>query len=221
MAGGGGKGGSQSTSVTVPPWLEQAAQNNLARADELSQIGYTPYYGPEVAGMTGTQLASMQNTGQAANAFGLASADPMAGMPAAETFAGGVQGYSSQPMYQQSLDALQAANPGQFAALMAPFINPQTGAAPASPYGSAPAQAATQGRAVGAFGGAGGGGGGTYQPMYGGPAGQGYTGLGDMINGGGPGMAGDTFSGGPLSGTLNNLGVNPSGQGSGMGGGKR
>lgn len=128
---GGGKGGSQSTQVTIPAWLEDAAKRNLALADQVSQIGYTPYYGPDVAAFTPMQQASFANTGTAANAFGLqAPTDPMAGMPAPQTFAGGVQGYSSAPMYEEALAALQANRPGQFQAINDLFINPQTGAGP-------------------------------------------------------------------------------------------
>lgn len=133
---GGGKGGSQTTSVTIPPWLEQAAQTNLARADQLASIGYTPYYGPDVAAMTPMQMAAMQGTNQAASAFGLGGVDPMTGMPQPQQFAGGVQGYSSAPLFNQSLAQLQAARPGQFAALQAPFIDPIAGAPPQYPFGS-------------------------------------------------------------------------------------
>lgn len=133
---GGGKGGSQTTQVQVPAWLEQAAQTNLARADQLASIGYTPYYGPDVAAMTPMQMAAMQGTNQAASAFGLGGVDPMTGMPQPQQFAGGVQGYSSAPLFEQSLDQLQAARPGQFAALQAPFIDPITGAPPRAPFGS-------------------------------------------------------------------------------------
>lgn len=127
MAGGG----SETTSVTIPAFLEDAAKRNLARADQVSQIGYTPYYGPDVAAMTPMQIAAMQNTGAAASAFGLPTvADPMAGMPTPQTYAGGVQGYSSAPLYQQSLDALRINAPGQYNAIQSLFVNPQTGAAP-------------------------------------------------------------------------------------------
>ena len=127
MAGGG----SETTSVEIPAFLQEAAQRNLARADQVSQIGYTPYYGPDVAAMTPMQIAAMQNTGAAASAFGLPTvADPMAGMPAPQTFAGGVQGYSSAPLYQQSLEALRVNNPGQYAAIQSLFVDPRTGAAP-------------------------------------------------------------------------------------------
>lgn len=134
---GGGKGGSSTTTVQIPKWLEDAAKSNLARADALAQIGYTPYYGPDVAALSPMQVAAMQNTGGAASAFGMAApVDAMAGMPQAQQFAGGVQGYSSAPMFEQSLAALEASRPGQFAALQAPFIDPVTGAQPAAPFGT-------------------------------------------------------------------------------------
>lgn len=127
---GGGKGGSQTTEVKIPEWLEQGAQKNMARGEEISRIGYTPYHGADVAALTPMQQAGMHNTNQAASAFGTAqSADPMAGMPQQQTFAGGVQGYSSGGLYDQAIAELQSRNPAQFDAIMAQFINPQTGAA--------------------------------------------------------------------------------------------
>jgi len=121
-----GGGGRNTTEVTVPAWLEQAAQRNLGRADELSQIGYTPYYGPDVAAMTPMQMAAMQGTNTAASAFGMPTADPMAGMPAATNY-GGMPAYSSGGLYDQALAELERRMPGQFAALRAPFIDPVTG----------------------------------------------------------------------------------------------
>ena len=223
---GGGKGGKTTTQVQIPKWLEAGAQQNMARANELAKIGYTPYFGPDVAALTPQQIAAMQGTNQAASAFGMASADPMAGMPAPEAFAGGVQGYSSAPMYQDALAQLQATNPGQYAALMAPFINPVTGAQPGSPFGSGGSSSRTSdsSRRSTSFAGSssgGSGGGGGYTPTSGGSGG--YTSLRDMFDGGGPGTSGGTYSGGPLSGTLNTIGVRPagsSGSSSGMGGGK-
>lgn len=152
---GGGKGGSTTSTVNIPEWLQTAAQGNLAKANEISQIGYTPYYGPDVAAMMPTQIAAGQNINSAAGAFGLAGADPTAGMPMASTFDGGITGYSSAPLYQQALAQLQGNAPGQYAALRAPFINPQTGAAPVSPYGSiapAPTPSAPQGFILGSGG---------------------------------------------------------------------
>lgn len=133
---GGGKGGKTKSEVKIPAWLEAGARQNMARANELAQIGYVPYYGPDVAAFSPMQQAAMQNTNDAAAAFGMRGGDAMAGMPAPQTFAGGVQGYSSAPMFQQSLDTLAAQRPGQFAALNAPFIDPVTGRDPSAPFGS-------------------------------------------------------------------------------------
>jgi hypothetical protein len=51
--------------------------------------------------MTPMQEAAIQNINQGASAFGLdAPSDPMAGMPQAQEFAGGVRGYSSAPLFE-------------------------------------------------------------------------------------------------------------------------
>lgn len=140
----GGKGGSTTSSVQIPAWSEDAAKANLARADQLAQIGYVPYSGPDVAAFTPMQQSAFANTGQAAGAFGLSGGGMtgMEGMPAPQTFAGGVQGYSSAPMYEETIRQLEASRPGQYAALVAPFLNPFTGAAPAAPFGSGQVSAA-------------------------------------------------------------------------------
>jgi hypothetical protein len=142
MAGGGSN--TQTTTIEIPAYLQEAAQNILARANQTSQIGYTPYYGPDVAAMTPMQQAAISNTNLGASAFGLGGTpSPMAGMPAAQTFAGGLQGYSSGGLYDQALAQLQARNPGQYAAIQAPFINPVTGALPTGVYGAPPAASAS------------------------------------------------------------------------------
>jgi len=133
----GGKGGSKTqtttpsgptvTEVEIPEWLETASRENLARAQDVSELGYRPYYGPEVAALTPMQEASMQSTGTAAEAFGLANALGSQVAPQPQTFAGGMQGYSSFPLYEQALSELQAARPGQYEAITNMFIDPQTG----------------------------------------------------------------------------------------------
>jgi hypothetical protein len=128
----GGKGGSQTTKVEIPKWLENAAQSNIARGEYASTLGPIAYYGPDVAALTPMQEAAMANTGQAASAFGTAGGglSPSAGMPAANTYAGGLRGYSSGDIYDQALSELQARAPGQYDAIRAMFINPATGAPP-------------------------------------------------------------------------------------------
>jgi hypothetical protein len=87
--------------------------------------------------MTPMQEASLANINTGASAFGMA-APTSSGMPEAQTFAGGVRGYSSAPMYEAAISELKARYPGQYNALMAAFIDPVTGAAPQGVYGSAP-----------------------------------------------------------------------------------
>jgi hypothetical protein len=128
----GGKGSSQTTSVAIPEYIEAAAQRNLNKAEAISQLGYVPHYGPDVAAFSPAQQSAFQNTAGAADAFGLASpTDPYGGMGAPTDF-GGVQGYSSAPLYQQSVDALAANRPGQKQYIDSFFIDPMTGAAGAN-----------------------------------------------------------------------------------------
>jgi hypothetical protein len=143
----GGKGGSTSSTVTVPQYIEDAAKANLAKSEEISKIGYTPYYGPDVAAFAPMQQAAFQGTADLASAFGTAGGgmsqqDVMGGMPAPTIYASGVQGYSSAPMFEQSMAELEARRPGQYAAINEPFINPVTGAQPAAPYGTGGANGA-------------------------------------------------------------------------------
>jgi hypothetical protein len=111
----GGKGGSTSSSVTIPDWIKEPATRNLARAEQAAQVGYMPWYGPDVAALSPQQLQSMQSTQSAGEAFGLAAPGSFStGLPQAQTFSGGVQGYSSAPLFNQAVADLAANNPGQY-----------------------------------------------------------------------------------------------------------
>ena len=121
----GGKGGSQTTQVEIPKYIEDASRANIAQGKEISQIGYTPYYGPDVAAFTPMQAAAMQSAANFGSAFGLMpQMDAMAGMPQAQTFDGGVRGYSSAPLYEQAVAELKARRPGQAALIEKQFVNP-------------------------------------------------------------------------------------------------
>ena len=137
------KGGSTTSNTEIPAWLESAAIENINKARDVSQIGYTPYYGADVAAFSPMQQQSMQSTGNAASAFGLAPQgfDAMAGMPQSQTFANGMQGYSSAPLFEQAKDNLYANAPAQYNAMADMFIDPFTGAAPRSGYGATAEQA--------------------------------------------------------------------------------
>ena len=210
-------GGSQTSKTEIPAYIEDASKANIARANEIARIGYTPYYGPDVAAFNGTQQAAFGNTNQMADAFGMAQG--RSNMPQAQAFAGGVQGYSSAPMFEQALEQLRVKQPGQYDAIRAMFINPQTGAAPTSQPvvqqpitavvpgapGAMPVQPQNGGNSTtwedNALGG-------SLRPSRGGSdrdatgstrgGAGGYTGLRDMVDGGGPGASGSRFSGGGL-----------------------
>ena len=130
----GGKGGSTSSAVEIPEWMNTAAQQNVGRAQQAQQIGYTPYYGPDIAAFSPAQQAAQQSTMDTASAFGLApqGMSASAGMPQAQEYAGGIQGYSAAPLYTQALNEFQAQRPGQYDAINAMFADPQTGAPPAN-----------------------------------------------------------------------------------------
>jgi len=121
----GGKGGSQTTQVEVPQYVEDAARANLAQGQEVSRIGYTPYYGPSVAAFSPMQTAAMQNAADFASAFGMApQMDVTAGMPQAQEYAGGITGYSSAPLYEQAVAELAARRPAQAALIESQIIDP-------------------------------------------------------------------------------------------------
>ena len=129
----GGKGGSTTSTVEVPEYIEEAARRNLAKAEGISQIGFTPYYGPDVAAFTPFQQAGFQQTADVASAFGMATPtsqrDIMGGMGAPTQYANGVMGYSSAPLYEQSLAELERRRPAQKSYIDSFFIDPVTGQA--------------------------------------------------------------------------------------------
>ena len=121
----GGKGGSTTSEVDIPQWMEDAARANLAQGKEVSQIGYTPYYGPDVAAFNPTQVANMQSTNDFASTFGLGpQVDVAASLPQATTYEGGIQGLSSGGLYDQAVAELAARRPGQAALIDQQFIDP-------------------------------------------------------------------------------------------------
>lgn len=218
----GGKGGKQTSEVTIPQYIEDAARRNLNKADDIAAMGYVPEYGPSVAAFTPMQEAAFRNTADAASAFGLGGGDMSArdlrgGMDAPTTYAGGVRGYSSAPMYEDMLAQLEANAPGQYDYLRSFFIDPVTGemgsrAAPAP----APASQGTNLGGINVGGGPEGnavfsGSGGLFDSRQGpnldGSAGYGiggYTSLGDTFDGGGPGNSGGGFSGGGFASAIGN-----------------
>lgn len=132
----GGKGGSTTSQVTIPAYIEEASKANLARANEISQLGYTPYFGPDVAAFTPMQQAAFANTGAAASAFGLGGGGMtgMQGMPQAQQMAGGGYGYSAAPIYEAALANLEQRAPAQYDFIRNMFIDAVTGKRPNPPF---------------------------------------------------------------------------------------
>lgn len=124
------KGGSQTSTTQLPEWLEQPARRNIARAEEISQIGYMPNLGPQVAAFTNPQYQAMANNNRLAQAYGMQT--QAIDVPDAQTFAGGLQGYNSWAPAEEGIRNLQRNRPHQYNAVMGQFLNPWTGALPAS-----------------------------------------------------------------------------------------
>ena len=91
----GGKGGSTTSAQQIPEWLEGPAKANLEKARLAGEIGYMPYYGPEVAALSPMQKSAMQNTAGAMSAFGF-------GAPA-QNMSQSMPSQPSQPQTNQSL----------------------------------------------------------------------------------------------------------------------
>ncbi len=123
----GGKGGSKTTETKIPEWVRAPADRNLQRAEAVQQIEYMPYTGGQVAALTPTQEAAMNNNINTAKAFGLLDPNSdltaMSGMPTPTTYDNGMKGYGSIGLYDQALAELTARNPENMAAYNALFGN--------------------------------------------------------------------------------------------------
>ena len=185
MSGGGGKGGSNTSAQSIPDWVQGPAQDNLAKAKLAGEIGYMPYYGPEVAGLSPMQQQGMQRTQDAMAAYGMApqGSQYQSSLPE-QTTMGGVSGYGSGNLFDAAVAELAMRNPemaARYASAMSPVVRPQP--APAS---------------VGLLGNMGGGGGGDY-------GGNSSFGMGV---GGGAGYGGANGFGGNAAGNGFGLGSN-------------
>ena len=112
----GGKGGTQTSAQSIPAWVEGPAKENLAMAKAAGQIGYMPYYGPEVAGLSPMQQQGMQRTQDALSAYGMAprGSQYQSSLPE-QTTMGGVSGYGSGNIFDQAVAELALRNPDQVA----------------------------------------------------------------------------------------------------------
>lgn len=120
----GGKGGGQTTKADIPDWAKAPTKRNLSRAEAVQQIGYQPYIGPDLAAFNPTQQAAMQSQLDTANAFGMMGPrTALSDMPQPTEFAGGIQGYSAFPLFEQAQQELAARDPEKQAQYDALFGN--------------------------------------------------------------------------------------------------
>jgi len=108
-------GGSQREEVIMPEFAETSMQQGLGMARDLAplQDTYTPLYGPQVAALSPMEQAGIQGTDMMAGAFGMPTAGAQSYLPQAQTFEGGIQGYSARPMVEGMIDQFKAERPGQ------------------------------------------------------------------------------------------------------------
>ena len=123
--GGGGKGGSQTQSTQIDPALTMAGRDVLDLAAAGAAMPYAPNRGVQFAAFTPQQEAAMRGANVAAEAFGLPSAGDSSGMPAAQTSASGIRGFSTGTDFDQMRDA--SVSTGMQAALSQLFADPETG----------------------------------------------------------------------------------------------
>lgn len=130
----GGKGGSSKSQTTIPTWIQEPAIRNIARAEDVARMGYQPYYGPEVAAFNPMQTAAMQSAADAAYAFGIGpQMNVSSSIPQPTEYAGGIQGYGSGDIFEQSVDQFQQRQPDQAALYSKQFVGPDV----QSPYSNA------------------------------------------------------------------------------------
>ncbi len=109
--------GSKSTTVQenrIPRYLEEAGQLAVEEAKKIKEMGYLPYFGPEVAAINPYEQAMAQNVGSMASAYGLAAPAAMSMSGVDTATSGGVTGYTTAPAYFAALERLKETRPDQY-----------------------------------------------------------------------------------------------------------
>lgn len=101
------KGKTSRNETHVNEDLARAGAEQYAMATDIARLGFQPNRGVTIAGFTPQQMAGMQGTSDAARAFGLPHvANVAATMPATDTSATGIAGYSTAPEYDAMIGLL-------------------------------------------------------------------------------------------------------------------
>lgn len=122
MGGGGGKGGE--SKQQIDPALTAAARDALDFAAAGAAVPYSPNRGVQFAAFTPQQIAAMENTSDASEAFGMDGGGGVT-LPAPETSASGIAGYSTAKDFDEMKNKSMA--PGLQEAIAKLFANPTTG----------------------------------------------------------------------------------------------
>lgn len=118
----GGKGGSSTSSVSVPGYIEDAGKRGIGLAEQVADVGYVPYYGLDVAAFTPQQEAAFQGVNDLSAAFGMPTGD--FSMPETR-MRGGIEGYSSGNLFDAAVKQLRQRRPEIYDALMMGYQNPE------------------------------------------------------------------------------------------------
>jgi hypothetical protein len=123
------KGGTTTQKPYVPRFAETAMQQGIGMATDLAplQDTYTPLYGPQVAALSPLEQASMQGTDMMAGAFGMPTSGNQSYLPQAQTYEGGIQGYSARPMVESMISQFREERPAQAEYRESFGIDPVTG----------------------------------------------------------------------------------------------
>ena len=106
----GGKGGSTTSEITVPDYIEDAARRNLAKADEYLELDLHHIMAQMLQHLIQCNRRRFKIRLMCKCIwYGYADkpTDIMGNMGAPQTYANGVTGYSSAPMFQDSVDTLR------------------------------------------------------------------------------------------------------------------
>lgn len=119
----------QTNKPYVPSYAETGMQQTIGMATDLAPLAdtYTPLYGPQVASFSPMQEASFQGTDMMAGAFGMPTSGGQRYLPQAQTFDGGIQGYSARPMVEGMIDQFREERPAQAEYRESFGIDPVTG----------------------------------------------------------------------------------------------
>ncbi len=120
------KGGTKVDMATLPSFAETGVQQGIGMGQDVAGVGYVPYFGPDGASLSPREQSAFQSTDAAASAFGMPTTGAGSYMPETTTM-GGVTGYSSKPIMDANIEALQAQNPAQYDYLTSFTIDPVTG----------------------------------------------------------------------------------------------